>query len=297
MNSEFSEGMVSVMIPVFNRAEYIAETLESIYSQTYKNIEIIAIDDGSTDGSFEYLELQRDVGKIQLIAHENRVNKGQSAALNLGLEKAKGQYIAILDSDDVFEVDKLQLQVEFLSNNPGFGLVYGNATATNANGEYIYDIEGKFDPDPNDPSQILLDCYYSLPSNSLVSRECYVAAGGFNELYRASQDHDMLIRLCEVTNVGFIPQKMFKYRKHGGSISQSSLLKRWSTGFKILNAAKARYPYKGSTIRKRRAVLHFRMFEVYSAHNADRNLLKGLLHLSYAGVLDPIRALKHLFVK
>ena len=294
MNNEFSEGMVSVLIPVFNRVDYIAETLESIYSQTYKNIEIIAIDDGSTDGSYEYLESQRDTGKIQLFIHDNRVNKGQSAALNLGLEKANGEFIAILDSDDLFEANKVDIQVDYLRKNKNYGLVYGDGTAIDANGVFLHDIKGKYLTDPNDPNAVLLDCYFLLPQNSLVTRKCFEKAGLFNESYRAAQDHDMLIRICEVTNIAYIAKKIFKYRRHEDSISASGQFNRWTTGFKILNEAKARYPYKCSTIRKRKAVLHFRMFEVYSCKNADRNIFKGLLHLFYAGILDPIRAIKHL---
>lgn len=293
-NSHIEKGLVSVLIPVFNRVNYIAETLESIYSQTYRNIEIIAIDDGSSDGSYEYLLSQKVAGKIQLLTHENRVNKGQAAALNLGLSSARGEYISILDSDDLFEPHKSQIQVEYLSENPDCGLVYGDGAAIDSDGKHLYDIKNKFNSDPNDPNEILLDCYFLLPQNSLVRRACYEKAGNFNESYRAAQDHDMLIRICEITNVSYIAEKVFKYRQHDGSISKNGLYNRWTNGFKILADAKRRHPYRSSTIRKRRAVLHFRMYEVYVSNGSKRNLIRGVSHLIFAGILDPTRGFRTL---
>ena len=289
--NEYKPGLVSVLIPVYNRAEFILQTLNSVYQQTYKNYEIIVVDDGSNDGSYEILENESEAQKIKLFVHENNSNKGQAASLNVALSKAQGEYIAVLDSDDMFEPTKLKAQVDFLKSNQHVGIVYGRGEAVDENNNFLYDISGKFDVDPSDPNEILLDCYFLLPQNSLVRHSIYDLAGGFNESYRAAQDHDMLIRLSEHANIAKINDYVFKYRRHENQISSKGLYTRWTNGFKILEAAQKRYPYKKRTIRKRKGLLHYRMYQVYSASGIHKNKVKALLHLGLAGVLDPKRAI------
>ncbi len=283
---------VSVIIPSYNRIDYIGEAIDSVLNQTYPASELIVVDDGSTDGSYEYLQGLAQDGKIQLLSHPGRANKGQSAALNLGLEQAQGDFIAILDSDDVFELNKLELQVNYFRAHPDVGIVYGDATAIDGEGNFLYDIDGKFSVDPSDPNEVLLDCYFSLPVNSLVRVSAYEKAGNFNEKYRAAQDHDMLIRLAEVAKIGYINEKVFKYRRHGASISSNGQITRWANGFEILEQAITRFPYKSTTIRKRKAVLHFRLG---LAKLKSANKLGSLKHLILSAIYDPVRAIKVVF--
>lgn len=291
MKSEHVRGLVSVIIPAFNRVSYLSETIDSVLAQTYKNIELIVVDDGSTDGSYELLQQYQSRKQLTLLKHPNRENKGQAAALNLGLTKASGEFIAVLDSDDLFESDKLALQVNYLQKNTDVGLVYGMGTGIDGQGRYLYDIGDPNFIETNDPNEVLLNCYFLLPQNSLVRRDCYLTAGFFNEDYRAAQDHDMLIRLCEITKIAFMPVKLFKYRRHQGSISANGQFMRWNNGFKILKSAKQRYPYRSSTVRKRKAVLHFRLAQCWS-----KLRLKGLIpmfyHMALSVLSDPIRACK-----
>ncbi len=100
------EGIkVSVIIPAYNRGDYIDQTIKSVLEQTYSNRELIVVDDGSTDGTYEKII---DYGeKLTLLTHAKRENRGQSAAINLGMENTTGKYIAILDSDDYSAVNKL----------------------------------------------------------------------------------------------------------------------------------------------------------------------------------------------
>ena len=285
MEQKCIKGLVSVIIPLYNRVDYIEQTVKSILSQSYQQIEVIVVDDGSNDGSYE-LVCELDV---HLLSHPNRENKGQSAAINLGLKKSQGEFIAILDSDDLFEPDKLKLQVAYLQSNPDVGLVYGNGTAIDANDKPLYDIKSKFETDPSDPNELLMDCYFLLPQSSLVRRSAYLQAGLFNESYRAAQDHDMLIRLAEVTAIGNIPDKVFKYRRHDGSISSNGRMVRWQNGFKILTSAKSRYPYRKKTVKKRKAVLHFRLaVEQFKV----KKYVKALGNFLASALLDPLRAIK-----
>lgn len=121
--------LISVIVPAYNRAPYIVDTLGSILSQNYPNIEIIVIDDGSSDGTYEILKQYDDEAKIKLFTHMDRANRGQSASLNLGLKEAKGSLISILDSDDMFASGKLEEQAEFLHQHPDDGMVYGQGLA------------------------------------------------------------------------------------------------------------------------------------------------------------------------
>lgn len=284
------KGLVTVIIPLYNRIEYIDETINSVLSQNYKPIELIVVDDGSTDGSYERVKEYADKKDLLLFTHENRINKGQSAAINVALSAAKGEYISILDSDDMFAGGKLKTQVEYLENNSEIGLVYGMGHGVDAQGEYVYDIHNKNHIEPNDPNEVLLDCYFLLPQNSLVRHSVYDQAGNFNESYRSAQDHDMLIRIAEVTQMAFIPKLFFYYRRHGDSISVKGLETRWRAGLNILDNAKNRYPYRAGTIRKRRAVLNYHL--AIALYKKKSNLLEATARILFSGFLDPIRTLK-----
>lgn len=120
MKKEYIDGLVSVIVPVYNAKQYIEETLESILNQTYKQIEIICIDDMSSDGSRDLLrEYSQKYSQVVPILLEQ--NAGVSNARNVGIEKAKGRYIAFLDSDDVWMPEKIEKQIRFMQeNNYGF---------------------------------------------------------------------------------------------------------------------------------------------------------------------------------
>jgi len=281
--------LVSVLIPAFNRVHFIEETLNSVLEQDYPNIQLIVVDDGSTDGTYERLRHYAEQGMLTLLNHPERMNRGQSASLNLALEAARGDYIGVLDSDDCFLPGKLRKQVDYLEAHPDIGLVYGMGEAIDEDGKWLYDIHGTDHVEPNDPNAVLLDCYMLLPQNSLVRASVYEQVGFFEETFRASQDHDMLIRMAEVTRFAFIPQKLFQYRRHGDSISSRGAERRWKTGFEILRRARRRYPYRRSTIRRRSAVLHFRMGQVCLD---EGKVMTAVSYFVKSGVLDPARAFR-----
>ncbi len=285
----YISGRVSVLIPLFNRVTYIEETLRSVLDQNYHDIELIVIDDGSTDGGDRVVEQYAARGVLTLLRHPERNNKGQSAALNLGLSVATGEFIAVLDSDDLYVPDKLSRQVEYLNSHPDIGLVYGNGKCINAVGDIIYDISYDNRLERNDPNDILLDCYFLLPQNSLVRASVYAQAGIFDETLRSGQDHDMLIRLAEKTSVAHQSIDAFRYRRHGDSISVKGAETRWRCGLIILDKAAKRYPYKSSTLRKRRALVNFRL--AHALYQKKTNRFEMLWRLLLAGLLDPLRSL------
>ena len=286
--------MVSVIIPAFNRVGYITEAVHSVLDQSYPNIELIVVDDGSSDGTYDLLKHFSDEQKITLLSHPNRENRGQAAALNVGLKAASGEFLAILDSDDLFVPTKLADQVRFLESNQSLDMVYGNGLAIDQNGNPLFYTLPKSHVETGDPAKILLDCYVAIPGGALIRRSLIEKVGFFEESFRAAQDHDMAIRLFEAGQVGYLPSVAFHYRKHGDSISQKGLERRWKTGFEVLRRAKSRYPYPPGVIRKRAAVLCFRLGQTY--WREGRRILAIPL-LVRSALLDPKRALKVVFAR
>jgi len=279
--------LVSVVIPCFNQERYIDETIQSVLNQTWPNIELIIIDDGCKDGSRTVLESFGE--RLTILEHPGRVNKGQSAAINLGLRQSRGEYLGILDSDDLFVPDKIEKQMRFLENNPDFGLVYSNGMYIDENGKEVCKmLYGNHSP-PSGPEQVLLSSCYNVPSNSLFRRSVFDKVGFLDESLRSAQDHDYAIRIAEVTRIGYIDECLWKYRRHGGSISNNRTMERWKNGFKILEAARKRHPYPVSTIRQRKAILNARLGQCYLQ---EKRYFWAGYHLLLAGLLDPLRSLR-----
>lgn len=117
--------LVSVIIPVFNSLNFISEAIESVLYQTYKNIEIIIIDDGSNDGTYELLiEKYSANEKINVLTHELRLNKGVNQSRRLGVNFSNGEFLAFLDADDIFEKNKIECQLNIMKNNIDVVLVH-----------------------------------------------------------------------------------------------------------------------------------------------------------------------------
>lgn len=278
---------VSVIIPCYNREQYLAVAVQSVLDQTWPNIEVLVVDDGSTDGSRDVLASFGD--KIRILTHPGGVNRGQSASINLGIQSSDGTYIAILDSDDWWAPEKLRKQVEYLESHPDVGLVYGNGYQVNADGSPRWRIYTSSHEEHSDPARVLADCYFLVPNNALVRRSVFEKTGGFDESLRAAQDHDMAIRIAEVTNLGYIAEDVFFYRRHDDSISKRGTKTRWTNGFYILEKAAKRYPYKPQDLRRRRAVLHFRMGQVLWGEGAYIGASWHFLRSLYS---DPARSVR-----
>jgi glycosyltransferase involved in cell wall biosynthesis len=287
MESSETYPLVSVIIPCFNRERFVRETVESVLSQTWQNVELIVVDDGCTDGSRTILESYGDL--LTILEHTGRVNKGQSAAINLGLRHCRGEYIAILDSDDLFAPEKIEKQISYLIDNPEIGLVYANGYAIDEQGKKLYEFYNKSHIEMSDPSRVLMDCYFLLPNNSLVRRNVMDQAGYFDEALRAAQDHDMAIRVAEVAKLGYMAEHLFYYRRHNDSISQKNAKRRWKNGYKILHKALKRYDYPFRTILSRLAVLNFRLGQCYIE---EKRYIRALFLLIAAGICDPFRSLR-----
>jgi glycosyltransferase involved in cell wall biosynthesis len=284
---EIKTPRVAVIIPCYNREQYIRETVASALSQTYPNLEVVAVDDGSTDGTRKILEDYSD--RIRIMEHSGRVNKGQSASINLAMRSTDSEYVAILDSDDVWAPTKIERQAEILEKSGEVGLVYVNGFAIDHAGNRLYKLIGGHRTNAGDAQSVLLEYYIGPPSSWLVRRSAFESAGEFDEDMRSAQDHDMAIRLAEITKFEYIDEPLLYYRRHADTQSRKYSRRRWETGFVILKKACERYPYGRNVYRKRLAVLHFRLGQCLAE---ECRFLRAGGRFLIAGILDPSRALK-----
>lgn len=207
---------VSVVIPTFNRAKYILESINSVLNQTFTDYEIIVVDDGSTDDTFEKLEQLIENGTIR---YYHQQNSGESAARNHGIREAKGKYVAFLDSDDLFLPSKLEKQVTFLNKYPDIGFVHSWYSKFNDGGDHlgIRDTSifaGRFYP------EILLiwSVLLAVPC-VMVRREVLGEIGEFDEKQFWGPDLDLWRRITRFYPIGVIPEVLSKIRVHPGNIS------------------------------------------------------------------------------
>ena len=280
-----STPRVAVVIPCYNREQYLAQAVQSVLDQTWPNVELVVVDDGSTDGSREVLASFGD--RVRVLTHPGGENRGQSASINLGINNSEGEYIAILDSDDWWALDKLESHIGYLEANPDIGMVYGNGFRVEQETGTRYRLYQDAHREASDPARLLLDCYIALPGNAVFRRSVLHKAGLFDESLRSAQDHDMAVRMAEVARFAYLPGERFFYRRHSASISHRNFKLRWANGFYILDKAARRYPYPRVIIRRRRAVLHFRMGQVLWAEGAR---VRAGWHFLRAFMDDPGRA-------
>ncbi len=168
-------------------------------------------------------------------------------------------------------------------------MVYGKGMAVDAEGKELYLTLPEDHSERGDPNDILLNCYIAIPGGALIRKSVLDQVGGFDECFRASQDHDMAVRIFETTDVAYLPEVAFYYRKHEDSISQQGLERRWMIGFEILRRASGRYAYKPATLRKRKAVLHYHMGRV---RLQQARYFAAIGQLVQCVLLDPARSLR-----
>lgn len=222
---------VSILLTCYNHIQYLPAAVESILAQTYQDFEIIAIDDGSTDGSREWLEQNCD--RMTLLF--NKENLGTYGALNAGLEKAQGEFVAIFNDDDLWSPSKLELQVKMMDENPQVGLVHTNGYFIDANGVERHDSPLGFTFPRTATGDVLLalmDANKIIASAVLARKECFDTLGGFNDAYFGSGDWEMWYRIAEKWQVGFVDEPLTMYRVHGGNASHR-LPQIWSDDLRL----------------------------------------------------------------
>ncbi len=198
--------LVSIVIPSYNQARYLEQTIQSVLSQDYPHVECIVVDGGSTDGSLDVLK--KYGGRLAWWVSEP--DKGQTDAINKGFAHAKGEIFAWLNSDDTYAPGAVSSAVKFLVDHPDVGLVYGDANFINDAGRII----GKFNAAPTS-LQRLEHGYVHIPQQSAFFRaDLWHAVGPLDPSFYFAMDYDLWIRIARRSQVKYVPQVWANFRLH-----------------------------------------------------------------------------------
>jgi len=218
--ASMAQPTVSIIIPTYNTAPYIADTLDSVFAQTFRDYEVIVINDGSPDTT----ELERVItGYRDRIHYIVQPNRGLSAARNAGIVVARGEFVALLDSDDVWESNYLAHQLHVLRTN-GYDVVYPNATTF---GDPLRSGRLFMNVHPSE-GEVTFESLVTQRCNVMVSvlarRKAIVDAGLFDESLRSSEDFDMWLRIVQNGGrIGYHRQSLVGSRLRRGSLSADAV--------------------------------------------------------------------------
>jgi len=208
---------VSVIIPTYNRLPILKEAVDSVLAQEFEDMELIIVDDGSTDGTAE--EMKRYGGRVKLIQHSQ--NKGVSAARNKGILHARGKYIAFLDSDDLWVKGKLKIQVSFLDDNPHYPICYTDEIWIRR-GKRVNPMLKHAKYSGWIFEKCLPLCIIS-PSSVMMKRTLFSKVGLFDEALLVCEDYDFWLRVSARFPIFFISRKLIVKRGgHPDQLSQKS---------------------------------------------------------------------------
>lgn len=202
-----NDETISVIIPTYNREHHILESLESVLNQTYENLEVIIVDDASTDNTEEVVLSIKDE---RVKYHKLKENGKVAHARNIGVSLASSEVIAFHDSDDVCMKDRLEKQYNYLRNNTEYGLIYsailvkkGNQRAIFPPKNYSEKLEG------NIHKEILLSNTIDCPT-IMMKKKIFEEVGGFDETYPNLSDWEFVIRVSEHHNIGYINEPLIE---------------------------------------------------------------------------------------
>ena len=278
---------ISVIMTCHNEERYIEQAIRSVVSQTAYDLidEIIVVNDGSSDGSQVLLEsLAADIGKLHIILAGG---VGLPAARNLALQVAKGKFIALLDGDDYWTSEKIELQLPALTCSPDIGLVYSD----------FYDFT---QPDASDAMLIAVRRYHAannktlatyfvndapiVPSTVIIKREVFDDVGFFDEKFRLGEDTEMFLRIAEKWQFEHVNAGLLFKRRHGKNLT-ARLEKLLPVANELTDRFVIRNPELAPLARKRMARRYASVGNDCMKHGER---LKAIGYLSRALILDPL---------
>lgn len=205
---------VSVVIPTYKHRDFVLATLDSVFAQTFTDYEVIVVNDGSPDDTAEVLRPLVESGRIRYI---EQANAGQSQARNVGIEAAQGEFVALLDDDDLWLPDKLEWQVDALHQHPEAVMVYG---ATQAFGDTeFYSPEGEV-PSGRVYAAFLRRNWIMSPGQTLIRASALKTISGLDASLWGVDDWDLYVRLASVGEFLYRPQVTLRYRLHRANASR-----------------------------------------------------------------------------
>jgi glycosyltransferase involved in cell wall biosynthesis len=209
----FFKLLISIIIPTYNRLGFLKKAIASVQNQSYKNFELIIVDDGSTDDTRTYLETLSDV---KFISQENL---GVASARNAGIKKATGEWIAFLDSDDIWLPHKLETQVSFLLSNKQYKWVHSNELWFRE-GLEVKQLAKHKKGGGDQFLPCIKECVIS-PSTVLIHKDLLNEVDAFDEEMVVCEDYDLWLKLTSIYEVGFIEDALI--HRFGGHADQLSM--------------------------------------------------------------------------
>jgi glycosyltransferase involved in cell wall biosynthesis len=242
--------LVSVVTASYNMGQYVCEAVDSVLAQDYPSIEIIVVDDGSTDDTQQRLARYADDPRVTVIHQENQ---GQTVAKNRGLAAARGELIGFCDADNRWLPGKLARQVPILLDRPEIGVVYGDLQ--------LIDGEGKPLPPPGTKrysgritGKLLIDNFVTF-NTTLLRAETVRAMNGFDEGLRMAIDYDLWLRISLEHEFLYLPEPLVAYRIWGGQMSHRTG-ERMDNFFRLLEKFLREHPGAVTPAEGRRAWAH-----------------------------------------
>jgi GT2 family glycosyltransferase len=216
-----AQGLVSIIIPAYGTAAYISQALDSVFAQSYGNYEVIVINDGSPDSLLLEKAIAPYRSRITYLVQHNR---GPSAARNAGIERAKGEYVAILDSDDYWHPDYLASQLEVIDSDPAIDVVFSDALRVTADGKN----ERRFSDECPVRGELsfsrLLGSQTHVYGGVTARRDSLVRAGLYDENLRSGEDFDLWLRMLKQgRRIEYNPRVLAYYRVRPGSATSSAV--------------------------------------------------------------------------
>ena len=257
MSDNLTLPLVSVILPVYNGSRWLNDAIESVLKQTYKKLELLIVDDGSTDDSKVIINTYAQDKRLHYIYQQN---KGFSAAINRGIFESKGDLVGFIGQDDIWLPRKLEIQLLFFAKDPELGLLHSNYLCIDSFGEFLNERVIKIPLLLNRNkliAKLFLENFIGFET-VLVKKNCLVSAGTFDERMIGFSDHDMWLRLAGFSKIRYVNATLVKKRLHKSqvtrrtqSVSQDELL----LVTKVVN----RYPMLKKVERKKLSELYLIM--------------------------------------
>jgi glycosyltransferase involved in cell wall biosynthesis len=267
-------ALVSVVIPVYNAQFTKLDAVNSVLSQTLTDLELIVINDGSTDKTLQILEQVEDP-RLQVVSF---TNAGLATSRNRGLLLARSQYISFLDADDLWVPEKLEFQVSALYQDPTISAVYSWTKFIDESGKFLH-LGLQSNASGHIYRELFTKNFLESGSNILVKRMTLVNIGGFDETLTVAEDWDCYLRLAAEHSFAVIPKFHVLYRQVSNSLS-SNLLRQENDSIRVLNSALERSPTQLGTL-KSLAFANLYLYLTVKALQAPLSREKGFFALHF----------------
>ncbi len=228
--------LISVVVASYNMGQYVCQAVDSILNQEYPNLEVIVVNDGSSDDTWERLEKYADLPQVRIIHQENG---GQTVAKNRGLQESRGDYVGFCDADNYWLPGKLSKQMSLFEKLDKPGVIYGDLQLIDGDGNFLETpsvkrYSGRI------TGQLLRNNFVTF-NTTLIPRAILDDVGFFDEKLRMGIDYDLWLRISVAYDFYYLPEKLVAYRIWGGQMSKR-LGERFDNFFRLMTAFLERYP-------------------------------------------------------